>query len=140
MLVQGRLVYSGKAICLYLVKLSIKIFWDPAVLFLDMHLEDVLTQSLTDTYRVFTAGLFAVVDRWRPIDSDRCYTEHQSTGSSAYSITCTDVKYVLKEDKIERYNTPLNEENLSQNQYLFFKNTHRGWRYGSSGKVLALKV
>jgi hypothetical protein len=44
-LAEGRLVYSGKAICLYLVKLSIKIFWDPAVLFLDMHLKEALTQS-----------------------------------------------------------------------------------------------
>lgn len=64
-------MYSGKSICLYLVKLSIKIFWDPAVLFLDMHLEEVLTQSLRDTHRVFTEGLFVVVDRWRPIDSER---------------------------------------------------------------------
>lgn len=48
--VEGRLVYSGKAICLYLVKLSIRIFWDPAVLFLDRHLREVLRQSHSEIH------------------------------------------------------------------------------------------
>lgn len=48
--VERRLGYSGKAICLYLVKLSIRVFWDPAVLFLDRHLREVLRQSHSEIH------------------------------------------------------------------------------------------
>lgn len=76
--VEGRLVYSGKAICLYLVKLSMRIFWDPAVLFLDMHLREALTQSHSEIHT--GCLLWGYLWSWTDGHHLRVIGDTQSTG------------------------------------------------------------